>query len=153
MNELDLSFTRVVDVPRAKVWRCWTEPELLKQWFTPAPWKTVEADLELRPGGKFYTRMRGPEGEDMPGTGCFLEIVPQKRLVWTDALGPGFRPALEPFMTGVIELEDAPGGGTRYTARVLHKNAEDRRRHMDMGFEPGWNKALDQLVALAKTLP
>jgi uncharacterized protein YndB with AHSA1/START domain len=147
--ELDLVLERVVDVPRQLVWQAWTRPEHLKKWFAPAPWSLAEVEIDLRPGGVFSTVMRSPEGERFPGTGCVLEIVETERLVFTDALGPGFRPTESPFMTVVLTLADA-GKGTRYTAHVLHKSPEERKRHEEMGFADGWGKCLDQLVELVK---
>jgi uncharacterized protein YndB with AHSA1/START domain len=147
--ELDLVLERVVDVPPALVWRAWTEPERLKRWFTPKPWQTVECEIDLRPGGIFRTTMRSPEGEDTPHVGCYLEVVPNRRLVWTDALLPGYRPSGEPFMTAVIELEPH-GAGTRYTAIAMHGDAATRERHEEMGFHDGWSTVLDQLVAMVK---
>ena len=151
---LDLVLERVVDVRKELVWAAWTQPELVKRWFTPAPWQTVDCEIDLRPGGIFRTVMRGPEGQEMDNSGCFLEIVENVRLAWTGALGPGFRPRHTPpgsfLMTAVISLE-AQGAGTRYTARVLHADEAGRAMHEQMGFHAGWGKALDQLVALMKT--
>ncbi|MCK6481535.1 MAG: SRPBCC family protein [Planctomycetes bacterium] len=155
---LDLVLERVVDVPPAKVWAAWTRPEHVVKWFTPAPWSTTECTIDLRPGGGFLTVMRSPEGKEFPNVGCYLEIVPERRLVWTNALLPGFRPASPPeddhcghfLMTAAILLEPS-GKGTRYTAVVLHRDEEGRRTHEDMGFRDGWGKALDQLVAQAGT--
>jgi len=84
--KLDLVFERIVDVPRELIWTAWTTPEQLKQWFTPAPWKTVDCEIDLRPGGLFRTVMRSPEGQEFPGVSCYLEIVENERLVWTNAL-------------------------------------------------------------------
>jgi len=148
-NPLDLVLVREVDVPPALVWRAWTEPELLMRWFTPDPWRTTACELDLRPGGKFRTVMEGPAGEVNDSTGCFLEIGPNQRLVFTDALGPGFRPKGSGFMTAIISLEEIPGG-TRYTARAMHKDGADRDTHAAMGFESGWGAALNQLVAVVK---
>ena len=154
-SDLDLTFTRIVDVPAHLIWRAWTEPELIKKWFTPAPWKTVDCEIDLRPGGIFRTMMRSPEGQDFPNLGCFLDVIENEWLVWTAALGPGFRPAPEnkmgfPF-TAVIAL--APhGAGTKYSATVFHADKEGRDRHAAMGFAEGWGKALDQLVALMKNV-
>lgn len=144
---LDLVLERTVEVPRARVWAAWTQPELVKRWFTPAPWKTVDCEIDLRPGGIFRTTMRSPEGQDFPNAGCFLEVVPEERLVWTDALLPGWRPAPEPFMSAVILLE-ARGASTHYTAIALHRDEAARKKHEEMGFHHGWGAALDQLVAL-----
>lgn len=145
---LDLVLTRVVAVPRRLVWKAWTEPKHLVKWFTPAPWATVDCEIDLRPGGIFRTVMRSPDGKEFSNAGCYLDVVKHERLVWTDALGPGYRPSVKPFMTAILTLEDCDGG-TRYTARALHKDDADRQKHADMGFVNGWGKALDQLVAIA----
>ena len=148
---LDLELRREVDVPPQLVWRAWTEPELLKQWFTPAPWKTTECELDLRPGGKFRTVMQGPEGQVHDSTGCVLFVIPQKLLVFTDALGPGYRPNASAFMSASVEITPT-ATGTLYVARALHKDAETKQQHEEMGFHQGWATALDQLVALVKRL-
>ncbi len=153
---LDLVFERIVDIPKELVWTAWTTPEHIKQWFTPAPWKTVDCEIDLRPGGMFRTVMQSPEGQDFPNTGCFLEIVENQKLVWTSALTTGYRPAkaqadgLGLAFTAVISLEAHGAGGTRYTATVIHADPESRKKHEDMGFHDGWGKAFDQLVALMK---
>ena len=146
---LDLVLERVVDVPPKLVWAAWTEPKHLVKWFTPAPWKTVEATVDLRPGGLFYTLMESPEGQKFPNHGCFLEIVPNQKLVWTDALTAGYRPSENPFFTGMILLEPK-GKGTKYTAIGLHKDPASKEKHEKMGFHGGWSTALDQLVAHMK---
>lgn len=148
---LDLVLERIVDVPRELVWSAWTTPEHVKKWFTPAPWTTIDCEIDLRPGGIFRTVMRSPEGEEFPNVGCYLEVVEHERLIWTVALAPGYRPSnwrskVPPF-TAVISL-DAHGEGTKYTALVMHRDEEGRKRHEDMGFHMGWGTALDQLVAV-----
>ncbi len=149
--KLDLVLERVIDVPVELVWAAWTKPEHILKWFTPAPWSTTDCEIDLRPGGIFRTTMRSPEGKDFPNTGCFLEVVPHERLVFTDTLLPGYRPSEEPFFTGIITLERR-GNGTRYVAMARHGNDAARKRHEEMGFHDGWGKALDQLVAHAKTM-
>lgn len=146
---LDLVLERVVDVPRDLVWDAWTRPEHLKRWLAPAPWTIMDCEVDLRPGGIFRFVMRSPEGQDYPNVGCFLEIVSQERLVWTDALLPGFRPSENPFFTAIITLE-TQGTGTRYTAIARHGNESTRQRHEEMGFHEGWSQTLDQMVALVK---
>jgi uncharacterized protein YndB with AHSA1/START domain len=147
--ELDLVLERTVDVRPELVWRAWTEPEHIKQWFTPRPWETIACEIELWPGGRFCTTMRSPEGKEFPNVGCYLEVVPNQKLVWTDALLPGYRPSLKPFMSAVVLLEPQ-GSGTRYTAIALHGDVDTRKRHEEMGFLDGWSTALDQLVAYVK---
>ena len=150
-GRLDLTLTRLIDVPRALVWKAWTTPEHLKQWFTPKPYETVDCEIDLRPGGVFRTVMRSPDGNEFPMVGIYLEVVEQRRLVFTDTLHPGWRPAPKPFFTGILELADE-GGKTRYTATALHKDDADREAHERMGFHEGWGKALDQLVEVASML-
>lgn len=147
----DLLLERIVDLPRELVWAAYTRPEHLMAWFCPLPWKTVECEIDLRPGGIFRAVMRSPEGQDHPHVGCYLEVVDNEKLVWTDALGPGYRPAATPFMTAFITLE-AHGAGTKYTALVSHADEATRRKHEEMGFHQGWGIALDQLVAHMKQI-
>lgn len=111
----------------------------------------TEAEIDLRPGGVFSTLMRGPQGEEQADLGGFLDIVPERRLVFTDAMLPGFRPAREAFMTGVVVLEP-DGDRTRYRAAALHATAEAREKHEAMGFHEGWGQATDPPVALVRTL-
>lgn len=155
--EQDLVLERVVDVPRELVWKAWTTPEHIKKWFTPKPWETVDCEIDLRPGGIFRTVMRSPEGAEFPGVGCYLEVIPNERLVWTDALEPGYRPTnSEPscgssYLTAVISLEPHEKG-TKYTAIAIHKDREGRNKHEEMGFYHGWATALDQLVDMIKKM-
>ena len=152
---LDLVLSRFIDVPPALVWKVWTEPEHLKQWFVPRPWSLSDCELELRPGGMFRSVIRSPEGAEFPSAGCFLEIETGRRLVWTSALLPGFRPAPPsegPVFTAIITMEPE-GTGTRYVATAMHRDEDGRSAHAAMGFQEGWGKALDQLVELARTLP
>jgi uncharacterized protein YndB with AHSA1/START domain len=156
--QLDLFFERIIDVSPELVWAAWTTPEHLKQWFTPAPWRTVDCEIDLRPGGLFRTVMCSPEGQEFPNIGCYLEIIPNKKLVWTNALKPGYRPVDQlaanpddfPF-TAIISLEPHDTG-TKYTALAIHRNEKDRNKHEDMGFQEGWGKALDQLIEHMKKI-
>jgi uncharacterized protein YndB with AHSA1/START domain len=154
--KLDLVLDRFIDVPRELVWKAWTQPEHLKKWFCPVPWYVSECQIDLRPGGIFHTVFNGPDGEHFPNTGCYLEVVPNERLTWTDALLPGFRPSGKTFVPGlvltVIVTMKPEGKGTRYTAVALHKDEDGRKQHEEMGFHDGWGKATDQLIALVKTM-
>lgn len=151
---LDLVLERVVDVPPELVWKAWTTPKDLMPWFCPKPWSTVECEIDLRPGGLFRTVMRSPEGQDYPNTGCYLEVVPGRKLVWTDALEAGYRPSRAaphlPFRFTAAILLEPHGEGTKYTAIAMHADASAREAHEKMGFHEGWGLALDQLVAHVK---
>jgi len=149
--ELDLVLERTLPVAPDRVWAAWTDPALLVQWFTPAPWKTVSADLDLRPGGRCITTMESPEGEQFPNAGCYLQVEPGSLLVFTSAMVEGFRPVVAadglPF-TGRIEITAAADGGTRYRAIAMHADKAGCEQHAEMGFHEGWGAATDQLVAL-----
>jgi uncharacterized protein YndB with AHSA1/START domain len=149
----DLLLVRQLKAPRALVWRCWTEPDLLVQWFCPKPWFVSDVEIDLVPGGKFNSTICGPDGERMPGEGSFLEIIPGEKLVFTDILGAGWRP-LETGLgfTAAISLRDMEGGGTVYTVLARHRNPADRDKHAEMGFEAGWGTAASQLDEVALTL-
>ena len=150
-NDRELVLTRLVDVPAEKLYRCWTEPALLTQWFAPLPWTTPHAELDVRAGGANRITMRSPEGEDMPNEGIYLEVVPNEKLVITDAFRAGWMPTAAAFM--VIVLTFTPEDGkTRYIARARHWTKEAAEQHEQMGFHTGWGICADQLVALAKTL-
>ena len=142
---------RVLDVPPETVWRAWTEPRLLEKWFCPRPWMAAECEIDLRPGGTFHTVLPGPDGTTLDNPGCYLEVVPNRRLVFTTALGPGYRPQDHyiPF-TAIITLEPK-GKGTRYHVLARHKDEATAKQHVEMGFHEGWSKALDQLVEMANT--
>ncbi len=151
---LDLVLERTIAVSPEKVWAAWTEPSLMVQWFTPAPWKTAAAEVDLRPGGRNCVTMESPEGERFPNAGCYLAVEPHRLLVFTSVMTENFRPITPsngaedlPF-TGRIELEPAADGGTRYRAIAMHADEVGCKRHSEMGFEVGWGAALDQLVAL-----
>lgn len=147
--ERDLVLERSVPVTPAQVWRAWTTPEHVKHWFCPRPWAVTECDIDLRPGGRFRTVMRSPDGKEThDGEGCFLEVVENRRLVWTSALGPGYRPLRgdDDFPFTAYVLLEPDGDGTRYTAIAVHPDADWKKRHEEMGFHDGWGTALDQLV-------
>jgi uncharacterized protein YndB with AHSA1/START domain len=137
----------LINAPREKVYRAWTDPELLKQWFAPLPYITPVAELDVRPGGANFIVMRGPDGKDLPNHGVYLEVVPNERLVFSDAYVKAWEPSDKPFMTVILTFEDE-AGKTRYTARVRHWSVADRETHENMGFHRGWGLCADQLSAL-----
>jgi uncharacterized protein YndB with AHSA1/START domain len=150
VGDRELKLTRLIDAPREAVYQAWTDPELLRQWFAPLPYTTPFAELNLYTGGANTITMRGPDGNDMPNTGCYLEVIPNEKLVFTDAYGPDWTPRDgKPFMTVALTFADE-GGKTRYTARVLHWTAEDRQTHETMGFHQGWAICTEQLAKLVE---
>lgn len=153
MSDHDLVISRLLKAPRAALWRAWTEPERLKEWWCPKPWVTEVRAFDFRPGGDFHTFMSGPDGGSSDNPGCFLEIVPGERIVWTTMLTGGWQPAT-PWMplTAVFSFADE-AGGTRYTATAMHPDAATRDKHDAMGFHEGWNLCIDQLEAYALANP
>ena len=146
-----LLLTRLIPVPRHSLFRCWTEPALITQWFTPPPWKTIAAEIDLRPGGASLITMQGPDGTLMPNAGQYLEVLADRRLAFTDAFVGDWVPSAKPFFACVLSFDDE-AGQTRYIARAMHWSAEDCTAHEKMGFHQGWGIATDQLAALAATL-
>lgn len=148
----DLVLVREIAAPREALYRCWTEPGLMTRWFTPPPWTTTHAETDVRPGGASLVVLRGPDGTEMPNRGVYLEVVPNERLVFTDAYVSAWQPSEKPFMTVILTFEDLGGGRTLYTARARHWTKSDRDAHEAMGFHDGWGTATDQLAELAARL-
>ena len=161
MSDHDLVLERVLDAPRRLVWEALTAPEHLKKWWAPRPYQTPEVEIDLQPGGIFRMRMTGPDGFDTGtgGAGCVLDVADCQRIVWTSALGPGWRPnAPGPadcggfLFTAIMSLEDTADGKTLYRAIARHKDPADAETHAKMGFHEGWGTCADQLGEVAKEL-
>jgi uncharacterized protein YndB with AHSA1/START domain len=147
---LDLTVERVIAAPRARVWRAWTDPRRFERWWVPAPARCRVDAMDLVPGGDFRTSIStGEEGFGPHMTACILAVDDGERLVFTDALTAGWRPAGNPFLTAEITLRDHPAG-THYRARALHRSPEDRADHERRGFFDGWTTVTAQLADLAE---
>lgn len=151
MNDADLSVERVLDVSPEHLWAAWTTPELVERWFVPPGWTMADCRIELRPGGAFAGTMGLPDGTPHAFRACYLEVVPLRRLVWTDALVEGWRPSASPFITTALTFEPQ-GAGTRYRTVVLHKDEATRKAHEAKGFHENWKTVTDQLTAVARGL-
>jgi uncharacterized protein YndB with AHSA1/START domain len=148
--DLDLTISRVIKAPRPLIWRAWTDRASFEQWWVPAPAECRVLEMDLRPGGSFVTRISESGGDFMPHlSACFLAIDDLERIVFTNALVGGWRPAEQPFMTAIITLQDHPMG-TDYVAHVMHKNNADRNMHKEMGFYDGWGAVVEQLAKLVE---
>lgn len=148
---LDLVLTRDINAPREVLYACWTQPEHLVHFFVPKPHRVTACTLDVRAGGACNTTF-DVDGTAMENNGVYLEVIPNEKLVFTDAYTEGWKPAPEPFMTAIITFEDIGQGRTRYTAIARHRNAETAKTHKDMGFYEGWGTVVDQLEAYAQGL-
>ena len=156
MSETDLVVERVLNAPRHLVWKAYTTPEHLMKWWCPKPYETPACEMEVWPGGKFYTKMAGPDGFEFEGTGCFLEVVEGEKIVWTSALRDGYRPnAPTPggfVFTAIVTLSDAGNGKTLYHVVAMHADPDGAQKHATMGFNEGWGTAAEQLGEVARSL-
>ena len=149
-EQRDLVISRIIDAPRERVFTAWTCH--LPRWWGPHGMTTPVCEMDLRPGGVFKTVMRTPDGTDYPTQGVFLEVIPNERIVFTDAFEPGWGTGGPPFLVAITTFESLPGDRTRYTARARHWSSSDREKHEQMGFHQGWNESLDRLIAVVAQL-
>jgi uncharacterized protein YndB with AHSA1/START domain len=148
--DLDLTISRIIEAPRSAVWSAWTTPSSFEKWWIPEPSRCKVAEMDLEPGGSFVTLLSENGGEFVPHVrGCFLAVDELERIVFTDSLVAGWRPAAEPFMTAVITMRDHPSG-TEYFAHVMHKSKADRTLHEELGFYDGWGTVIEQLARLVE---
>lgn len=150
LSERELVIVRTLSVSPEAIYRAWMDPQLMQQWFTPRPWTIPALDIDFRPGGHINVTMRGPNGEDSPMRGIFLELIPNQKIVFTDAYVKMWEPSSKPFITAIMTMEKI-AEGTRYTSRVYHWTVADREAHEKMGFFTGWGTCIDQLETLLKT--
>jgi uncharacterized protein YndB with AHSA1/START domain len=150
----DIVLERFIDAPKRLVWEALTKPEHLKEWYMPKPWGAVsKCEMDVRPGGIFSIDIATANGQAVPNLGCFLEVVPMERLVWTSMLFPGYRPAVfdDVPITAIITMETV-GTGTRYVFTALHRDEADCEKDKESGWLEGTEIALDQLVAHVKSM-
>ena len=146
--KLDFAIERTIDAPPRLVWEALTKPEHLKEWYMPKQWGRVSrAEMDVRPGGIFSIDIAVADGPDSPNLGCFLDVVPMERLVWTSMLFPGYRPAVfdDIPITAIVTMESA-GSGTRYVFTALHRSEADLEANRSSGFYQGTEIAVDQFV-------
>jgi uncharacterized protein YndB with AHSA1/START domain len=150
----DFVLERFIDAPRQLVWEALTKPEHLKEWWMPRPWgRVTRAAMDVRPGGEFSIDIAVGDGDPFPNLGCFLEVIPMERLVWTSMLFPGYRPAVfdDIPITAIITMESV-GEGTRYVFTALHRDEADFAKNKASGWQQGTEIAIDQFVAHALSL-
>jgi uncharacterized protein YndB with AHSA1/START domain len=152
--KLDIVLERFIDAPRRLVWEALTKPEHLKEWYMPKPWGVVSnCEMDVRPGGIFRVDITTGDGQLVPNLGCFLDVVPLERLVWTSMLFPGYRPAVfDDIPITAIMTMATQGTGTRYVFTALHRDEADVEKDKASGWLEGTEIALDQFVAHVKAM-
>jgi uncharacterized protein YndB with AHSA1/START domain len=151
--DLDLTISRVIKAPRAAIWSAWTDPKKFERWWIPEPALCKVVEMDVRPGGGLVTEISENGGDFSPHlSACFLAVDEGRRIVFTNALTSGWRPAEQAFMTAIITLADHPDG-TDYAAHVMHKSNADRNMHAEMGFYDGWGTVIGQLARLVERQP
>ena len=152
--KLDFAIERFIDAPARLVWEALTRPEHLKEWYMPKGYgRVARAEMALRPGGIFSIDIAGPDGQEFPNLGCFLDVIPMERLVWTSMLFPGYRPAIfdDIPITAIVTMETV-GTGTSYVFTALHRDEADFEKNKVSGWAEGTEIAVDQLVAHVKAM-
>lgn len=150
----EIVITRVFDAPRELVWKVWTQPVHIAQWWGPRGFTTTVLEMDLRPGGKSRYVMHGPDGSDYPVRGVFKEVVPLERIVSTDEFDEGFPadPGMLPQgIIATVVFEDL-GKQTKMTLTISHPTAEDKKKHEEMGVVGGWNSSFDCMDEYLATL-
>lgn len=145
-NGYELSVDRYIAAPPEAVWEIMTKRQT--EWWCPKPWRTEIIEQDWRAGGRAAMVMKGPNGEEHPQEGVFLEVTPGRRFVTTDSFAAGWIPT-KPFMVGGWEVEPE-GAGTRYRAWARHWDEATMQSHADMGFVDGWKACADQLAEIAE---
>jgi uncharacterized protein YndB with AHSA1/START domain len=150
--DLDLRIERIIRAPRTVVWDAWTDRESLAVWWLPAPTRCRVDRLDTVPGGAFVTSMSDDGIKFVPHLdACFLAVEAGERIVFTNAVDSGWRPATpQPVpMTAEIIMRDHPDG-TDYRVIVRHRDLAARARHEQLGFFDGWGTVTEQLARLVE---
>jgi uncharacterized protein YndB with AHSA1/START domain len=144
-DDRELVIVRTFDAPARLLFEAFSKPEHIKRWFGPVGWPVTRAEIDFRVGGRFRFAMTGPSGvENTPFGGEYLEIVPDRKIVYDNAFEV---PGAEKMVVTVTFEEQ--GGRTVLTMRTLFASARMKRSHVDAGFEQGVASGFDQLAALA----
>lgn len=149
--ERDLLIERFIRAPRSAVWQAWTQPRKFEQWWVPEPAKCRAVHFDVIPGGPLVTEISEAGQPFAPHmNACFVLVEPERRLIFTDALLGGWRPAPSSFITAEITLQSVDGG-TQYAARVMHSDRAQRDKHAELGFYDGWGTVIGQLAKFVET--
>jgi uncharacterized protein YndB with AHSA1/START domain len=155
----DFVITRIFNAPREMVFKAWTDPGQMSQWWGPHHFTNPVCQLDVRPGGAWRIIMRGPDGADHPAKGVYREIDPPRRIVmtidhsdlpdpWHDRVNPKrdkSKPTLEAVTTVTFDDE---GGKTRLTISLRFESPAIRDSLLKLGMNEGWSQSLQRLTTL-----
>jgi uncharacterized protein YndB with AHSA1/START domain len=146
--EHELVLTRIFDAPRAIVFKMWTDPKHLAEWWGPKGFTNPVCEVDLKPGGALRIVMRAPDGGEYPMKGVFREIVPPSRLVFTNiAVDKDGHPIIDGLTTVTFAEE---GGKTKLTLQTRGVAVVDYAAAYLQGMEAGWTQSLEKLGALVR---
>lgn len=137
----ELEIDRIIDAPRARVFEAWTDPEQFKHWFAPKPFQLAIKCIDLRPGGRYEMAMRGPDGEDFPFSGAYLQVEPPALLSWNSEFPDMPKGSIVTVVTFTEE-----GGKTRVRSKQTFSTISPIAKHAIAGAKEGWGITMDQLV-------
>ncbi len=145
-GEGTVTLTRVFDAPRALLWQAWTDPNMMAQWFGPRHFTVPVCELDPQEGGVLRIVMRGPDGNDYPMKGIFLEVEPPERLVFSNIAVDRDGNHLLEGETSVTFTEQA--GKTTLTLKTHAVGCVPLAAQMLAGMEAGWTQSIDKLAEL-----
>jgi len=141
----EMTIVRVFDAPRRLVWRAWTEPQHLAQWFGPKGFSNPVCEADVRPGGTLRITMQGPDGTLYPMVAVYEEVIEPERLVWTTSVEHGDNVSFEIRQVTTFTERD---GKTELTLEAFVLRSTPESADALGGMEVGWSQSLDKLEAL-----
>ncbi|HEX3797691.1 MAG TPA: SRPBCC domain-containing protein [Verrucomicrobiae bacterium] len=164
MPDRDFIISREFDAPRELVWKAWTDPKHMAQWWGPHQFTNPVCQMDVRPGGEYRIVMRAPDGTEYPGKGIFHEVVKPERLVmtmdhselppaWHDLVNPERDKTKPPQLDSVMTITfESIGGKTKLTVRSRFESMAIRDAMKKMGMTEGWSQSLERLTDLLKKM-
>jgi uncharacterized protein YndB with AHSA1/START domain len=141
--EREITITRVFDAPRALVFKAWTDPKHLVQWWGPKGFTNPVCEIDARAGGTLRIHMRGPDGNVYPMKGVIREIIAPERLVFTNIAVDASGNHLLEGLTTVVFAEE--GGKTKMTLHSRAAAVVEMAAAYLQGMAMGWTQSIDKL--------
>ncbi|HVS93850.1 MAG TPA: SRPBCC domain-containing protein [Mucilaginibacter sp.] len=160
LQDRELVITRIFDAPKELVFKVWTEPEHIKNWWGPKPFTAPRCEVDLKVGGEYIYVMRSPDGQEFPVQGKFIEIVKNEKLVYTDDMYKqadfwkmmiGSKVGADVDFSTIqlivmVNFEDVGGRSTRLTLTTRFFSNEVRDAMVGMMMAEGWTSSLQKFA-------